>query len=87
MCARFTLRKPPWPLAKTLGSTSVARTLRSRFNIAPTQPIVAVLNEVDSAVTESRASAETVLGASDAVESAARQLRENVEGFLRRVAV
>jgi putative SOS response-associated peptidase YedK len=54
MCARFTLRKPPWPLAKTLGSKSVARSLRSRFNIAPTQPIVAVLNDADRSVEEVR---------------------------------
>jgi len=54
MCARFTLRKPPWPLARTLGSSSVARTLRSRFNIAPTQPIVAALNETGIPVEEVR---------------------------------
>jgi putative SOS response-associated peptidase YedK len=54
MCARFTLRKPPWPLAKTLGSKSVARSLRSRFNIAPTQPIVAALNDADRSVEEVR---------------------------------
>jgi putative SOS response-associated peptidase YedK len=54
MCARFTLRKPPWPLAKTLGSKSVARTLRSRFNIAPTQPIAAVLNDADRSVEDVR---------------------------------
>src|ERR1700677_613336 len=54
MCARFTLRKPPWPLAKTLGSTSVARTLRSRFNIAPTQPVVALLNDPARSVEEVR---------------------------------
>jgi putative SOS response-associated peptidase YedK len=54
MCARFTLRKPPWPLAKTLGSTSVARTLRSRFNIAPTQPVAAVLNDPARSVEEVR---------------------------------
>jgi putative SOS response-associated peptidase YedK len=54
MCARFTLRKPPWPLARTLGSSSVARTLRSRFNIAPTQPIVVALNETGMPVEEVR---------------------------------
>jgi putative SOS response-associated peptidase YedK len=54
MCARFTLRKPPWPLARALGSRSVARALRSRFNIAPTQPVVAVLNDAQRSVEEVR---------------------------------
>jgi putative SOS response-associated peptidase YedK len=54
MCARFTLRKPPWPLARTLGSKTVARALRNRFNIAPTQPIVAVLNDRDRSVEDVR---------------------------------
>jgi putative SOS response-associated peptidase YedK len=54
MCARFTLRKPPWPLARALGSTSVARSLRSRFNIAPTQPIVTALNDPARSVEEVR---------------------------------
>lgn len=54
MCARFTLRKPPWPLARALGSKSVARSLSSRFNIAPTQPIVAALNDADRTVEEVR---------------------------------
>lgn len=54
MCARFTLRKPPWPLARALGSTSVARALSSRYNIAPTQPIVAALNDPDRSVRDAR---------------------------------
>jgi putative SOS response-associated peptidase YedK len=54
MCARFTLRKPPWPLAKSLGSKTVARSLRSRFNIAPTQPITVALNDADRTVEEVR---------------------------------
>ncbi|HEY5350014.1 MAG TPA: SOS response-associated peptidase [Candidatus Lustribacter sp.] len=54
MCARFTLRKTPWPLARALGSSTVARALRSRFNIAPTQPIVAVLNDPERRVEEVR---------------------------------
>jgi len=54
MCARFTLRKPPWPLARTLGSKSVARALTSRFNIAPTQPIVVALNDAERSVEEVR---------------------------------
>ncbi len=54
MCARFTLRKPPWPLARALGSRTVATALRSRFNIAPTQPIVAALNDAERSVEEVR---------------------------------
>ena len=54
MCARFTLRKPPWPLAKRLGSKTVARTQRSRFNIAPTQAIIVALNDADRNVEDVR---------------------------------
>lgn len=54
MCARFTLRKPPWPLARTLGSRTVARALHSRFNIAPTQPVVVLLNDAERTVEEVR---------------------------------
>ncbi len=54
MCARFTLRKSPWPLARKLGSRTVARALSSRFNIAPTQPIVAMLNDPERRVEEVR---------------------------------
>ena len=54
MCARFTLRKPPWPLARTLGSRTVARALHSRFNIAPTQPVVVLLNDAERSVEEVR---------------------------------
>lgn len=54
MCARFTLRKPPWPLARQLGSKTVARALHSRFNVAPTQPIVAILNDADRSVEDVR---------------------------------
>lgn len=52
-----------------------------------TKEIVAVLNDVTGAATETRASAETVLAASQAVEAAASNLREEVEGFLQKVAV
>jgi methyl-accepting chemotaxis protein len=46
-----------------------------------------VLGEVAGAATETRGSAETVLAASQAVESAAGDLRGEVEGFLAKVAV
>ena len=49
--------------------------------------VVSVLDEVAGAATETRSSAESVLGASQAVELAAADLRHEVEGFLQRVAV
>jgi len=49
--------------------------------------IVAVLSEVAGATTESQQSAETVLAASEMVEDAAAKLRNEVEGFLTKVAV
>ncbi len=49
--------------------------------------VVSVLDEVAGAATETRSSAESVLGASQAVEAAAADLRHEVEGFLQRVAV
>ena len=48
---------------------------------------VNVLGDVTGAATETRGSAETVLAASQAVETAAADLREEVEGFLQKVAV
>ncbi len=49
--------------------------------------IVNVLGDVTGAATETRGSAETVLAASQAVETAAANLRDEVEGFLQKVAV
>lgn len=54
MCARFTLAKSPWLTARALGSKSVERALRSRYNVAPTQPITAVLNDADRSVEDVR---------------------------------
>jgi methyl-accepting chemotaxis protein len=48
--------------------------------------VVSVLDEVAGAATETRTSAESVLTASQTVESAAAELRHEVEGFLARVA-
>jgi methyl-accepting chemotaxis protein len=48
--------------------------------------VVSVLDEVAEAAGETRSSAEHVLAASEAVEAAAAALREEVEGFLKRVA-
>jgi NO-binding membrane sensor protein with MHYT domain/methyl-accepting chemotaxis protein len=52
-----------------------------------TKEIVHVLDDVAGAATETHGSAETVLAASQAVESAAADLRTEVEGFLQKVAV
>ena len=48
--------------------------------------IVNVLSDVTGAATETRGSAETVLATSQAVEAAATNLRQEVEGFLQKVA-
>jgi methyl-accepting chemotaxis protein len=49
--------------------------------------IALVLGDVAGAATETRGAAETVLAASKAVEDAAADLRNEVEGFLQKVAV
>lgn len=54
MCARFTLAKSPWLTARRLGSKSVERALRARYNVAPTQPVTAVLNDADRTVDDVR---------------------------------
>jgi methyl-accepting chemotaxis protein len=48
--------------------------------------VVNVLDEVAGAAAETKASAESVLTASQAVEAAAAELRREIEGFLGRVA-
>jgi NO-binding membrane sensor protein with MHYT domain/methyl-accepting chemotaxis protein len=52
-----------------------------------TKEIVQVLSDVAVAATETHGSAETVLAASQAVETAAVDLRTEVEAFLQKVAV
>ena len=49
--------------------------------------VVVVLSEVAGATTETQASAQTVLTASQSVEQAAGNLRSEVESFLTKVAV
>ena len=49
--------------------------------------MVALIEDVAGAATETRASAETVLTAAQAVEQASTNLREEVEQFLEKVAV
>jgi methyl-accepting chemotaxis protein len=52
-----------------------------------TQTVVTVLDEVTSAANTTRGVADTVLAASEAVDTAAVDLRQRIEGFLQSVAV
>ncbi|ARP97722.1 PAS-domain containing protein [Pseudorhodoplanes sinuspersici] len=52
-----------------------------------TSDIVAVLDQVARAATDTRSTAETVLSSSDAVEQAVTNMRTEVESFLKKVAV
>jgi methyl-accepting chemotaxis protein len=54
---------------------------------AGTKAIMTVLDEVVGASAKTQSAAQTVLAASEAVESASVSLREKVEGFLGKVAV
>ncbi len=49
--------------------------------------VVSVLNQLSGAATDTRKSAESVLGASESVGQAVSNLRSEVEGFLKKVAV
>ena len=49
--------------------------------------IVAVLDQVAGAVSQTRGSADTVLQASEKVATAAAKLQENIDNFLHRVAI
>jgi methyl-accepting chemotaxis protein len=53
---------------------------------AGTTHVVSVLGEVTGAASETRTSAETVLGASETVATAVARLRQEVEDFLKKVA-
>ena len=52
-----------------------------------TSDIVAVLDQVARAATDTRSTAETVLSSSEAVEQAVTNMRTEVESFLKKVAV
>jgi len=52
-----------------------------------TGDVVSMLDQLAGAAIETRSSADTVLGESDAVDRAVSNLRAEVEGFLRKVAV
>ncbi len=54
---------------------------------ASANEIVTVLDQVASAATETRKSAETVLGSSKTVDDAVSNLRRELDGFLQKVAV
>jgi methyl-accepting chemotaxis protein len=77
-------------VASSVGQQSSA-TREISHNVASaargTSGVVNVLNEVAGAATDTRASAETVLGAARSVETAVGNLRGEVEGFLAKVAV
>jgi methyl-accepting chemotaxis protein len=49
--------------------------------------VVSVLNQLSGAATDTRKSAESVLGASESVDRAVSNMRAEVEGFLKKVAV
>jgi methyl-accepting chemotaxis protein len=52
-----------------------------------TRVVVSVLGQVAGAVSQTRSSADTVLAASETVETAAAKLQANIDSFLKRVAV
>jgi methyl-accepting chemotaxis protein len=52
-----------------------------------TRSVVGVLQKVSTAISDMQSSADTVLKASSAVETAADSLRDSVDGFLRKVAM
>ncbi|HEX4409460.1 MAG TPA: PAS-domain containing protein [Xanthobacteraceae bacterium] len=52
-----------------------------------TRSVVTVLQRVSGAIADMRKSSDTVLGTADAVEQAAANLRNSVDGFLRKVAM
>jgi methyl-accepting chemotaxis protein len=69
-------------------NTATGKILQNVVSAASaTREIVTVLSEAAGAATETRGSAGTVLTAAEAVESAAIDLRSEVEDFLARVAV
>ena len=69
-------------------NTATEEISRNVANAAAGTKVVAdILNKVARALSETRRSADTVLGASHNVEAASGELRGRVEGFLGRVAV
>jgi methyl-accepting chemotaxis protein len=70
---------------QTVATEEIARSMGGAAG--ETKAIDEVLVEVDSGATETHGSASSVLVASKSVETAADELRQHVEGFLRKVAV
>jgi methyl-accepting chemotaxis protein len=69
-------------------STATSEISRSVSSAArETGEVVSVLNQLAGAATDTRKSAEKVLGVSDSVGQAVNNLRGEVEGFLRKVAM
>ena len=54
MCARYVLVKEPSLLARVLGARGLRTGLTPRYNIAPTQPVLAVINDAERSVTDLR---------------------------------
>ncbi len=77
-------------VAASVGQQTAATGEISRNVVSAAQGagmIASILEEVAGAITKTESSADMVLKASQAVEAAAMNMRENVEGFLRKVAV
>lgn len=54
MCGRFGSTKPYEELARRLGAKGAVAVFQPRFNIAPTQPVTALVNEADPTVRDLR---------------------------------
>jgi putative SOS response-associated peptidase YedK len=54
MCGRFGLTRSPWVLARKLGADPTGCDFTPRYNIAPTQRLLAVINEAAPALTKLR---------------------------------
>ena len=76
-------RSPPRSTSRTRATEEISHNVSDAAQ--GTKTVADILNEVAAALTETRRSAETVLGASENVETAATALRGEVEGFLAKV--
>jgi methyl-accepting chemotaxis protein len=69
-------------------SASTTEISRNAANAARgTSLVVSALGKVSGAATQTRSAAETVLNASNSVDTSVGKLRAEIEGFLKRVAV
>ncbi len=83
--SRFTASAAASVLQQNAATSEISHNVASAARGA--KEIVSVLDEVAGAATETRGAAQTALSTSQAVETAAASLRDEVEGFLRKVAV